>query len=96
VFTGVCTYKYIYIHVHTYFDRKSYCAHYLLFLIYIIENNNECNSKTKGNAVRHDVKKFGYCARKNVMKFSEPYGTGKNIIIEYVISSFLIACSKNI
>ena len=60
-------------HVHTYFDKKSYCAHYLLFLI--IENNerNECNSKTKGNAVKHNVKKFGYCiAGKSVMKFSEP------------------------
>ena len=51
-------------------------SHYLLFFIYIIENNNECNSKTKGNAVRRNVKKFGYCAEKSVA-FSEPYGTDK-------------------
>jgi len=46
-------YVQIYMHVHTYFDKKSHCAHYLLFLIHIIENNNECNSKTKGNAFKH-------------------------------------------
>ena len=73
-------------YIPTYFDRKSHCAHYLLFPIHIIENNNECNSKTKGNAVRYNVKKFRYCVRKSVAKLSEPYRTGKNTIYYFIAS----------
>ena len=76
-----------------YFDRKSYCTHYLLFLIHIIENNNKCNSKIKGNAVKH-VKKFGYCAGKSVAKFSEPYRTGKNILFHYFLIVYCISVQK--
>ena len=36
------------------------------------------------------VKKFEYCAGKSVAKFSEPYGTGKNILFHYSCS----CCSK--
>ena len=77
-------------HVHTYFDRKSHCAHYLLFLIYIIENNerNECNSKTKGNAVKHNVKKFGYCGE----ECHKILRTSKNILFHSLL--FLIVYNK--
>jgi len=58
-------------HVHTYFDRKSHCSLFVIPYIHVIKNNNECNLETKGNAVKHNVKKFGYYAGKSVAKFSE-------------------------
>ena len=32
------------------------------------------------------IKKFGYCAEKSVAKFSELYGTGKNMLFHYSCS----------
>jgi len=83
MFTGVL-YKYTYVYIYIHILIENHIAHYL-FLIHIIENNNECNSKTKGHTVGHNVKKFGYCVGKSVAKFSEPYGTDKNMLFTLVL-----------
>ena len=82
----------MYVHTNMYartyvLDRKSHCVHYLLFLIYIIENNNECIITQKQKEILLDIiSKNLNIVGKSVAKFSEPYGTGKNMLFHYSYS----------